>query len=120
MGRFAQGRVWKQSGRSPALGVLLFPHCPHRTGKCSTSRTHQWPPALTSTLLTSTFQVSPSPALPGTLLPLGGHVQGRGLGAQWPRMVRLPLTRVCVSAPTAMAFITYVLVAGLALGTQDR
>lgn len=27
-----------------------------RTGRCSTSRTRRWPPALTSTLLTSTFQ----------------------------------------------------------------
>ena len=34
--------------------------------------------------------------------------------------VVLLLTSVCVSASTAMAFITYVLVAGLALGTQDR
>lgn len=31
----------------------------------------------------------------------------------------LALTRVCL-LPTAMAFITYILVAGLALGTQDR
>lgn len=79
------GRCEGQGGRSPALGVLPVPPSPHRTGRCSTSRTPQWPPALTSTRLTSTFQVSPTRLHPGTLLPLGGQVSGGGLGARRPR-----------------------------------
>lgn len=89
-------------------------HCPtslHRTGRYNTNRTPQWPPALTSTLQTFTFQVVPSHHFPG-------HVWDGCLGAWCHRGFR-PLTSVCLLS-TAMAFITYILVAGLALGTQDR
>lgn len=42
-------------------------------------------------------------------------------GCLMPKQGFPPLTSVCVCLSfTAMAFITYILVAGLALGTQDR
>lgn len=48
-----------------------------------------------------------------------GELWGKETGYLEPRVA--PSACVCVSVcPTAMAFITYILVAGLALGTQDR
>lgn len=102
----------KQGGRTPTLGCCHCPNSLHRTGRCSTNRTPQWPPALTSMLQTSTFQVVPSQLRLG-MSGMDVWVPGAREG--------LPSSDECLClSSTAMAFITYILVAGLALGTQDR
>lgn len=64
------------------LGCCHCPNSLHRTGRYSTSRTPQWPPALTSMLQTSTFQVVPSHP--------PGHGWDRCLGAWRPSRASLP------------------------------
>lgn len=98
----------REGWRVLSLGSHYPLYSLHRTGRYSTSRTPQWPPALTSMPQISTFQVAPSHCCLG--------MSGQSVGCLVPKVL-CPLTSV---SSTAMAFITYILVAGLALGTQDR
>lgn len=68
--------VWLPGARSVGAkgacsGCPAHSLLPHRTGRYSTSRTPQWPPASMSMLQTSTFQVTAC-LPPHTLLPLAG------------------------------------------------
>jgi hypothetical protein len=79
---------WKDP---PTLGCCHYPNSLHRTGRYSTNRTPQWPPASTSMLQTSTFQVVPS------LLCLG--MSGMDVWVPVPGKGFPPLTSVCVCLP---------------------